>query len=115
MRNEIENAILSTILFRDLTLEKDFNLLVDYEIEYKLFKSNRTCKAVAKAIYNQGINPFDEETILRYVSKHMEVNLQEWSNIICATPLSYGLMMKYIDELKLMDKVELIRELRSGR
>lgn len=115
MRNAIERAILSTILYRDLTLEKDFNQIVDYEIDYKLFKSNTTCKAVAKAIYNQGLNPFDEETILRYISKHMDLNHQEWSDIICATPLSYDMLIKNTEELKLIEREEMIKELRNGR
>ena len=115
MRNAIERAILSTLLFRDLSLEADFDKLVDYQIDYELFNSTFLCKATAKAIYNQGDAPYDEETILKYLTKRIDINEAEWIELIKTNSLCYSLLLRYIDELKEMEEEKKMRELRNGR
>lgn len=115
-RLAIEKALLTTLLFKDLNLDKDFDYFLDYKLDYKLFNANNTHKLVAKAIFNQieQEQPYDEETIARYIKKRINLDDQAYIDILSAKPISRPTFDKYMSDLKHINKEERILELMRG-
>jgi len=115
-RLSLEQAILTTLLFKDLSLDKDFDKYLDYKLDYKLFNSNQTNKLVAKAIhnFNESEQPYDEETIARYISKYTLLNQNEYVDILAKKPISYPTFVEFVKTLKEMHREEKIAEMTKG-
>jgi hypothetical protein len=114
MRLPIEKAILATFLYRDLLSEKDYDLIFDYKIPYNLFKANRTHKLIAKAIFNLSNDdmPYDEITVLNFVSKQISINEVEWLDVLSANPITFHTMKGYVRQLEEINHADYIRSVR---
>jgi hypothetical protein len=116
MRLSIEYGILNTLLNYDKAIDSDLNSFLDYQLDHKLFKANRTTKLVSKAISNHLENdtPFTTELIERYILKRANMNLDEWIDLIGRGWFTYATMEQYIKVLKEMDaEEELIKKMQE--
>ena len=111
MRIDIERAMLVTFLFRDMMSDRDFDIIIDYTIPYKLFTATRTNKLIAKAIFNlqEKDEPFDELTVLDYVSKFEKINEIEWIEVLSTTRITLNTMLGYVKILERMENEDYIR------
>lgn len=114
MRKDIERAMLSTFLYRDLMSDRDFDIIIDYTIPYKLFTANRTHKLIAKSIFNlqEQDMPFTELCVVDYVSKIEKINEAEWLEVMTTTPITLNTMFGYVKILERMEQEDYIRRMR---
>lgn len=107
-RKHIEELILTCFLNQHRTLEMDKLEYEAYKLPFELFKASRTIKMIAKAIYNlQSENiPIDDETVLCYIKKHAEINVDEFLQITCLCWMSFDSMCLYLNRLKNIEKEE---------
>lgn len=112
MRRAIEQAILSTLLNTASANEKDFDMLIDYKLDYKLFNANRTHTLVAKALFNHAEDGlvWDELLIHNYMLKKTKVNEQEYLEINNKLSLPFTVFLRYIEGLKEMETNRIINE-----
>lgn len=112
-RLAIEKAILTTLLFKDLNTDADFDKLCDYKLDHNLFNTNKTNKLVAKAIFNHidRDQPYDEELIARYIKKHTTINEEEYLAILASKPISIKTFDEYVKQLKTIVQQEKILEM----
>lgn len=107
-RLHIEQYILSCFINQNRCNELDQLEYREFELPYNLFKANITNKLCAKAIYNiqkeQG--PIDDQTILCYIEKHIEINQVEWLELVGNLWSTYDTMITYLNRLKKIDKEE---------
>jgi len=105
MRNfrlEIEQLILNTFLQQDKASDMDKVEIEDYKIDYKLFKSNKTNKLVAKAISNLQANkePISEIMVEQYISKRTRLDVLQYLELTSKLWVTFDTMLKYMDKLK---------------
>lgn len=108
-RLEIEQLILVSFLNQDTYMnELDKIEYEEYKLPYELFKSNRTNKLIAKAIFNlqEEKKPVSDLMAFNYVLKHTEINEAEYLNLISKLPVGFDTMKKYLIELKKIDSDE---------
>ena len=117
MRRAIEQAILSTLLNTASASEKDFDMLIDYKLDYKLFNANRTHTLVAKALFNHAEDGlvWDELLIHNYILKKTKLektkmNEQEYSEINNKVSLPFTVFLRYIEDLNEMETNRIINE-----
>lgn len=117
MRLEIEQIILVSYLNQYMSNELEQALYEDEVLPFELFKTNRTNKLVAKAIYNLQCNniPIRDFEVYDYISKFTSVNQDEWLNLLSKCDTSFNLMLHYTDRLKQTDedekKMEILRSM----
>ena len=107
-RLHIEQLILSCFLNQIRTNELDQLEFREYKLPFELFKANKTNKLCAKAIFNlqEEKKPIDDLTVLCYIQKHMEVNQEEWLELVSNLWSTYDTMLLYLDMLKDLDEEE---------
>ena len=110
IRYAIEKAILSTYLHNDIY---QYSYIYETELDYNLFQTNITIKSVAKAIniFLKDKLPIDENLILNFISKKMQVDYNEYIKILTANVLSEDMFKQYLNELKNDFKKQKIGEL----
>lgn len=114
MKRAIEQSILSTLLNPSMGLDEDFDKIIDYKLDYKLFNANRTHTLVAKAIYNH-INDelfYDELLIYNYICTKTNQKLDELEFLEINNKLSlpFSVLLKYVETLKDMERDRIIQE-----
>lgn len=105
----IERAILSSYLFADM--HPDYSLIVNHKINTKLFTTNITIKAVARAIeiFQEEDKPLDEMLISNFIGEKMNFfDYDEYITILTSNSLPFTVMIKYEEllEKKAQDKVK---------
>ena len=116
-RKHIEDLILTCYLDQNLSNELDQIEFEDYKIPYELFKSTRTAKLIAKAIYNlQTENkPIDDLNVICYIKEHTTLNEMEFLEITSHYPVTFDTMKKYIKQLEELnereEKEKILREI----
>lgn len=101
-RLEIEQLILNTILQQDKSHDLDKIELDDYELDYTLFKANRTNRLVAKAIWvlHQNGTPVSDITVDNFISTREALNGLEFLDLTSKLWVSFETMLKYIKHLQ---------------
>lgn len=97
---DIERAIISTVLFQDLSNESDF--IKALELKEDWF-SDGLHKIIVKCINWLNINSIaiDENIVLHYISKNNQIDIGAWEQIISSNSFgSKNTILSYIDMLK---------------
>lgn len=112
MKRALEQSILSTLLNPTMGLEEDFDKIIDYVLDYKLFNANRTHTLLAKALYNHNQDGlvWDEVLIERYIRKKTNLNALEFDEVNSKLSLPFSVLLKYVDTLKDMEQDRIIKE-----
>lgn len=107
-RYGIERAILATLIMPDLGLDTDHDKCLSHHLDFSIFKSNITTKAVAKALHNlqEDGTPIDEEIIAHYIEKFMPLDRSEYIAILSSKTIPYSVLVKYEQILRELDKQE---------
>jgi len=101
----IEQSILSTFLYQDM-LDEEFELIMNFKLDYTIFTTSTTIKAVAKAIsiHQELEHPIDEIIIKKFLDSKMIVDDIEYLEIMKKTSLPYKTLVYYIDLLQKENK-----------
>ncbi len=115
-RVEIEQVVLVSYLFQDIMSELDKMEYEDYKLPYELFKSTRTNKLIAKAIFNlqEQKKPVSDLTVHYYVTEKTSINESEYIDLISKLPVTFDTMKKYLTHLEEIDKDEKKSNLLKG-
>lgn len=102
----VEQFILSCFINQNRTNELDQIEYRDFVLPYELFNANITNKLCAKAIYNlqKENKPIDDLLILCYIEKHIEINQDEWLELVGNLWSTFDTMILYLERLKVLDK-----------
>ncbi len=116
-RLEIEQLILSSILYQDLQNELDKCEFEDYIIPYEIFKATLTTKLIAKAIFRvqELKQPVSEITVLNFLDEKVKIDQIELINLLAKLNVTFETMLKYVKMLNDIDieqtKLDILRDI----
>lgn len=107
-RHEVEKLILNCFISQDKSNEMDKMEYEEFIIPYELFKTSRTHKQVAKAIFilQTKKEPISDITVLNFIESNDKFNSVELLSVISGLWCTFDTMKSYLQILKKIDEDE---------